>query len=235
MIGIYKITNKINNKSYIGQSKNIEKRFDNHKQRAFVNTENNKEYDKALYRAFRKYGLENFSFEILEECQEKDLLEKEKNWIRELDTFRNGYNETEGGEGVFNQECENHPKTTLTNEDVYKIREEYNNHKDQKEVYLSYKNKIGESGFKKIWNGYTWKQIHYDVYTQENKEYYLYKRNSNSENNSHAKLTENEVRNIRMRRKAGEDKNEVYKDYIQLSKGSFDNIWYNINWKHIVV
>ena len=50
MIGIYKITNKINGKSYIGQSIDIEKRLREHKLRAFRGDENtNKEYHKALY------------------------------------------------------------------------------------------------------------------------------------------------------------------------------------------
>jgi len=45
-----------------------------HKNRAFIL---NKEYDKYLYRAFRKYGLDAFSFEILEECQVEELDAKE--------------------------------------------------------------------------------------------------------------------------------------------------------------
>ena len=71
MIGIYKITNKINGNAYIGQSVNIQLRFDSHRQRYLQ--ENGKEYDKVLYRAMRKYGLENFSFEIVEECGENFL------------------------------------------------------------------------------------------------------------------------------------------------------------------
>ena len=71
MIGIYKITNTINHKVYIGLSNNIEKRWKTHKQRAF--SENDKEYNKHLYRAFRKYGLENFTFEVIEEIDSNDF------------------------------------------------------------------------------------------------------------------------------------------------------------------
>lgn len=101
MIGIYKITNKINNKCYIGQSKNISKRWRSHKSNAY--NPNEKSYNYPLYRAFRKYGLENFSFEILEECSIKDLNQKEKYYINKFNSFFNGYNLTLGGDGVGNE------------------------------------------------------------------------------------------------------------------------------------
>lgn len=69
MIGIYKITNIINQHSYIGQSIHIEKRWNEHKLK--YNWE--RESKKPLYLAFQKYGLENFTFEILEECKKQDL------------------------------------------------------------------------------------------------------------------------------------------------------------------
>ena len=60
MIGIYKITNKINQKCYIGQSIHIEKRWKEHVNLAQTG-------ETLLYKAFRKYGIENFIFEIIEE------------------------------------------------------------------------------------------------------------------------------------------------------------------------
>lgn len=101
MIGIYKLTNKINGKSYIGQSVCIEKRFKNH-----INTINNVTdhcYDYPIYRALRKYGINNFDFEIIEECKHDELDEREKYWISVFDTLRDGYNQTFGGDGVFNR------------------------------------------------------------------------------------------------------------------------------------
>ena len=67
MIGIYKLTNKINNKVYIGQSINIENRFQQHKNNCL--NENLKDYNTKFYRALRKYGVENFTFEIIEELK----------------------------------------------------------------------------------------------------------------------------------------------------------------------
>ena len=73
--GIYKITNLINHNAYIGLSINIEKRWQEHKERS--QNISNKEYNKVLYKAFRKYGIDNFKFEILEECKSEELKEKE--------------------------------------------------------------------------------------------------------------------------------------------------------------
>lgn len=91
MIGIYKITNKINNKCYIGQSLNIEKRFRTHK---------SCKDNAPLYNAFRKYGLDNFTFEVIEECLKEELDKKE---IYYIDLYKSantkyGYNRSLGGE-----------------------------------------------------------------------------------------------------------------------------------------
>lgn len=105
-IGIYKITNQINNKSYIGQSKDITRRFRQHHTQPF--NINALTYDTIFYRAIRKYGLENFSFEILEQCLEEQLNDREKYWIKYYhtcikDQLANGYNMTYGGENTFQE------------------------------------------------------------------------------------------------------------------------------------
>lgn len=99
MIGIYKIENKVNGKIYVGQSTNIQKRWDNHK--VASNCEKDHTYNYPLYRAFRKYGVDNFSFDVLEECMVSELDDKEIFWIEYYNSFRNGYNQTLGGCGIF--------------------------------------------------------------------------------------------------------------------------------------
>ena len=95
-IGIYKITNLLNDKSYIGQSINIEKRWKHEKQRAFNICSN--EYNKLLSRAFRKYGLENFTWEILEQCNIPDLDSRESYWADYYNTYvPYGYNVSKCG------------------------------------------------------------------------------------------------------------------------------------------
>ena len=90
MIGIYKITNLINGKMYIGQSIDIEKRWEEHK---FYSGKENT----AIQSAFKKYGISNFSFEVIEECLREELDAKEIYWIAKYDSFNNGYNLTQGG------------------------------------------------------------------------------------------------------------------------------------------
>ena len=97
MCGIYKIENLINGKIYIGKSVDINYRIANHKSESF-NPKSNA-YDTAIHRAIRKYGLNNFSFEVIEECDRSNLSEREKYWIDYYNTFKKGYNMTLGGEG----------------------------------------------------------------------------------------------------------------------------------------
>lgn len=91
---IYKIQNQINNHVYIGQTiKNYQKRFQQHKAN----------YDKpyfaqlSLYKAFKKYGIENFSFEPIEEVPNDKLDDREKYWINYYNSYYDGYNMTLGG------------------------------------------------------------------------------------------------------------------------------------------
>lgn len=95
--GIYKITNLINQKCYIGQSIDILRRWRNHK----TTSQNSlkEAYEYPLYRAFRKYGLENFSFEILEECTQAELDSKESFYIEKYNSIIQGYNQSLVGQG----------------------------------------------------------------------------------------------------------------------------------------
>ena len=74
MLGIYKIENLINGKVYIGQSVNLKSRITKHKCNSIK--EIHRESNKPLYRAIRKYGIDNFSFEIIYTCDNKESLNK---------------------------------------------------------------------------------------------------------------------------------------------------------------
>jgi len=90
--GIYKITNTLNGKSYIGASGNIERRFMVHRSKG----------EGRINKIIHKYGLENFTFTILEECLKEDLREREKYYVALYDSYYNGYNLSKGGETNYN-------------------------------------------------------------------------------------------------------------------------------------
>ena len=92
MAEIYKITNTVNGKSYIGQTQyTSEIRFKQHLNAYYQNRES------TLYQAFDKYGVDNFTLEILEECKINQLDEREVYWIKQFNSFNQGYNSTFGG------------------------------------------------------------------------------------------------------------------------------------------
>ena len=95
--GIYKITCSENNKVYVGQAINIQDRWKTHIQ--CLNR--NKHHNIHLQRAWNKYGENNFKFDIIEYCEKEDLNDKEIYWIKELSSFKNGYNRTLGGGGIL--------------------------------------------------------------------------------------------------------------------------------------
>ena len=78
--GVYQIVNKVNGKSYIGQSRNIKKRWRQHT--AGLEKPTALEHGSyPLRAALLKYGLNQFEFKIIEECAEAELLTREKFWI----------------------------------------------------------------------------------------------------------------------------------------------------------
>ena len=99
MVGIYKMTNKINGKVYIGQSIDINKRIKEHFWKA--TNEKDVSYNSAIHQAIRKYGAENFDWEVLEECNTDVIDEKEVQYIQQFNSLTpNGYNILTGGQKV---------------------------------------------------------------------------------------------------------------------------------------
>lgn len=93
---IYKVTNKVNGKVYIGQTiQTIKNRWYEH-----CRTKNISKAEKnmKIKRAILKYGKENFTVETLEECDSALLNDRERYYISYFDSYKNGYNSTEGGQ-----------------------------------------------------------------------------------------------------------------------------------------
>lgn len=111
---IYKITNLINGKIYIGQTNNYKRRFNEHKSMIAP-----KNYNSSLYKAFIKYGINNFSFEVLEYTA--DYNEREIYYIQLYNAHEDGYNLTTGGENPPIKIGEDNPFCAHTLKDIENI------------------------------------------------------------------------------------------------------------------
>ena len=119
---IYKITNKINGKSYIGQTiQNVKERFYQHCatkcSQAVLNM--------VIHKAITKYGKSNFTIEVIEEVESANLNDRERYWIRYYDSYNNGYNSTEGGQDGIK---------LFKNLDIESIVREYKSGKSLREI-----------------------------------------------------------------------------------------------------
>jgi group I intron endonuclease len=128
MIGIYKITNP-NNKVYIGQSVNIKERLKKYK-KIQCNTQI------KIFNSLNKYGVENHTFEVIEECSIELLNERERYWQDYYNVLENGLNciltKTNNKSGYLSKEIKNKiSKSNLgkkhTENTILKIKEIQNN------------------------------------------------------------------------------------------------------------
>lgn len=238
--GIYMVINQINNKKYIGQSKDIKKRFQSH-HLVDYNNPNNCCYNTKFYQAIRKYGIENFKVEILQLCDEKDMDNLEIYYIKKFDTFKNGYNSTEGGQSwsqkIHSEETElkrketreknqslmgeNHPRSKLTNQQVWDIRQRYIDGEPIKEIYQDFKDLYKNEGtFKRIILGETYTTVGNIPKKSQIR-------------HTNAKLTEQQVKEIRSRYQKGKiSYNTLGKEY-GLSGSSIAAIIKRETYKHI--
>ena len=210
MLGyIYKITNLINGKVYIGlTTKTVEERWKQHK--ALVENGNTRH----LYSSMRKYGIENFKIETIDSANTvTELGELEKKYIKEYNSkdYNIGYNLTNGGEtanGISN------PKARLTEDDVYEIRNLYGECRlGTHDAWELYKDKISYSAFEKVWEGITWLHINREVYTDKNLKWHkTHSKVYLGETNCNAKFLDEEVIEIR-RYYVTHTLNECYEKY----------------------
>ena len=129
---VYKITNRLNGKIYVGQTKQpIEKRFMQHSQA-----------NSPLGQAMRQCGLENFTIEIIEYCEtQAEVNEREKFWIKELNCkLPNGYN-ISNGFGSSNRCVVNVAKFGIICERILNIREMLGLSQEELAKKLGYKSR----------------------------------------------------------------------------------------------
>ena len=190
---IYKITNIINLKLYIGLTTvALEERWRGHKSAA------NSGINRHLYNSMRYYGIDNFKIEEIDCARTiQELGEKERYYIKLYETQNpdKGYNLTAGGE---RNQYDANPRACLTLEEVIQIREIYSMCElSCKECWEIFKNKISFSAFQKVWEGTTWKGILSEVYTSEAVAIQKTKKSLPGEKNPNSILTNEEVLRIR--------------------------------------
>jgi len=122
---IYRVSNTINSKVYIGKTKDCQHRWAEHKR----NAKQNKQH--PLYNAIKKYGVENFIFEILFETVEELVDEQEKNLISAFSKYPLGYNLAEGGSGGNTRKY-----WSLERWDEHREKYKQKNYKDKKQSNL---------------------------------------------------------------------------------------------------
>lgn len=118
MAYIYKATNNVNGKCYIGQTTydKLYKRINTHWWYA-----NNRDTNLPFSNALRKYGREGFTWEILEECDTDQRGDREVFWI---DKIKPEYNATLGGDGgTLGRPCPEHVKEATRQSRIVKVRD----------------------------------------------------------------------------------------------------------------
>jgi len=120
---IYSYKNKITGNRYIGKTNNIERRKREHLSNAF--NPKSSYYNSMWMKKVREYGIENFNFEVLEECEEDKSDEREIYWISHYNSFLgSGYNSTAGGDS------NDRITRILTNEEAKTIRKKLKENKE---------------------------------------------------------------------------------------------------------
>lgn len=142
---IYKITNILDNKCYIGQTNNCDRRFSEHKCLKY-------ESSPKLRNAMLKHGVDNFRFEVIGGGENYNDLEKY--YIKLYDSINHGYNITEGGEEPPVHHGENHFNAKLSLVEVDNIRKMLIDKVDKKIISETFK--IGISNINRINRGVLW-------------------------------------------------------------------------------
>jgi group I intron endonuclease len=214
---IYKITNLVNNKIYIGCTiTTLINRFNEHIFRC-TKTDSNTKFCNSI----RKYGFENFKIDEIEKCDLKEIYDKEKKYIEEYDSFKKGLNSTYGGEGCLGY---THPKEIK--DKISKILLNGKSHKGKKyeEIYGEKSKEEREkrsNTVKKMW----------EEMTEEDKNLRIQKSVQASRNKS--KYSEEFIKELKTKLKNGVKVKDLRKEYPEVRPDFFYELKNNRRWKNI--
>lgn len=186
---IYKITNDLNGKMYIGQTNDFIRRKNEH-----ISDSRNRPEKSYIHRSMAKHGPENFTFTILEKVNSEEASEKEIKYIKKYNTYQNGYNLTTGGEM-------NEHKRFFTDEEIIEIRKE-KNQKTFTEIYKEYgEGVISYGGMKKIVYGESYGNLpSFEDLSEGEKSKDLIKKENIEKGKGRRVYTDDEVLKIRQER-----------------------------------
>ena len=166
---IYCYKNKINGKRYIGQTINQQ-------QRKSAHISDSTHIDTKLYRAVRKYGWDNFEYEILAESEDRNELDKlEVDFIKSFNSIENGYNIRSGGEHPTMgeetrkklQQANAFQNAELSEKEIIELRIAYLNYDSPSQIYNEkYKDRLHFNSFLNIWTGARYTYIMPEVFEQ---------------------------------------------------------------------
>lgn len=222
---IYCYTNKINGKKYVGQTINPEQRYNAHKSN--YQNPNHTEYNSLIHKAFRKYGFNNFTYEVLVKGIDdiNVLNELEIYYIKKFNCQTpNGYNVEAGGKNCAKPKTLEHRKkeiwgqAKLTEEEVIELRKAYRDKKSPTEIYNEkYKNRLHYNSFLNIWVGKRYSLIMPEVF----------------QNGRHTKLTAETVKQIRKDREQTNLSYDKLAEKYGVSKGTIADIIKRRTWKDV--
>ena len=166
---IYSYKNKTNGKRYIGQTINPQ-------QRKSAHISDSTHIDTKFYRAVRKYGWDNFEYEILAESEDRNELDKlEVDFIKSFNSIENGYNIRSGGEHPTMgeetkkklQQANAFQNAELSEEEIIELRIAYLNYDSPSQIYNEkYKDRLHFNSFLNIWTGARYAYVMPEVFEQ---------------------------------------------------------------------
>ena len=166
---IYCYRNKINGKRYIGQTINPQ-------QRKSAHISDSTHIDTKFYRAVRKYGWDNFEYEILAESEDRNVLDKlEVDFIKSFNSIENGYNIRSGGEHPTMgeetrkklQQANAFQNAELSEKEIIELRIAYLNYDSPSQIYNEkYKDRLHFNSFLNIWTGARYAYVMPEVFEQ---------------------------------------------------------------------
>lgn len=259
---IYKATNITNGKSYIGKwaMEIVDMRRQRHWHYAFV-----KQAQTKFHRALRKYGWDNFKWEVIDKAENhEELNEKEKYWVKHYDTFKNGYNMTLGGDGKWGYKHSDESRRKMSENRVITKEDIIENAKAQgtkpflvfdidtgfivgeyevikwcaDDLNIKYQSTIGNAlnGIYHSAGGYVFieKDEYSDELLEEKLELARGALDNNGANNPNAKLTVEQVQQIKIMMNDGADYKKIQEVY-DISRHVYFNIKSEKQWKDVGV